>query len=249
VGKGLGIRRVTGLLAGLAVALLGASLSGCAGRVPVRVPAAPSVHIPGTAVAIVAVDRECRDVADALADALGSIEGMTVRPGSPNQIKVHLCRTSWVPNADEQALEGRAVAVGVLSTDEGVVARLLGSSRAVDPFERTRRDGSFQPSKRVGVLLQKDVALDLAEQVAPVSTVVRRRVYDNPGDNSARHFHNLAVAAEREGRLGDALWWAQLAWERRPTPRSARYVSELTRRVSRTDPETSDMLTSRTPEP
>ncbi len=257
LGKGPGIRQlergVAAVCLGFAAVLAGSVVSGCAGRVPVRVPAAPSVQIPGTAIAVVAVDRDCRDVADDLADALGDIEGMSVRPSAPNQIKVHLCRTSWVPHAERQQLEGRSVAVAVLSTHEGVVARLLGSARGIDELDRSADHhdappsgrADLQPSKRVVANLEREVAHDLAEQVAPVSRVVRRRVYDNPSDNSARHFHNLAVQAERDGRLDDALWWARLAWERRPTPRSARYVSELTRRLSRTDPETSDMLTFR----
>ena len=73
--------------------------------------------------------------------------------------------------------------------------------------------------------------------VLAVATVVRRRVYANATSGSARQYHNLAVTAEAEGRLQDALWWARRAHEIRPTRRSASYVSELARRVSRVAPD------------
>ena len=66
---------------------------------------------------------------------------------------------------------------------------------------------------------------------------VHRRIYENPSIGSARQFHNLAVEAEREGRLEDAVWWATQAWEARPTSNRARYVAELTRRRSRAIPD------------
>ena len=53
--------------------------------------------------------------------------------------------------------------------------------------------------------LEREVARDLSEQIAPVPTQVYRRVYTNTSANSARHFHNLAVAAEADGRVDDAL--------------------------------------------
>lgn len=225
----------------LVTILLVASM-GCAARVPVRVPAAPSVQVPTRAISIVAVDRDCRGIGDELAEQLRSIDGMSVKPNAPTRLNIFACSTAFVMN-DEDVVEGRTVAIAALSTVDGVVAHLLGAAQRLEHTAESA--GTVKLPKRVQSNLDAEVARDLAEQVAPVSTVVHRRVYENPSDNSARQFHNLAVAAEREGRLDDAVWWARLSWERRPTARRARYVSELTRRISRTRPAATDKLTSR----
>ncbi|MEZ4323199.1 MAG: hypothetical protein R3F61_37390 [Myxococcota bacterium] len=213
--------------------ILAILLTGCAARVPVSVPAAPSVHVPGTAIAVISAGRECREVADSLADALHQMDGMVVQPDAPNQITVFACRNAYA-TVDEHTIEGRSVAIASLASEDGTNARLLGSAHRLD--RAAHEGGRFRLNKRVQSDLALDVAVDLAEQIAPVSTVVRRRVYENPGENSARQYHNLAVAAERDGRIDDALWWARLAWERRPNVARARYVSELTRRLARTEP-------------
>ncbi|MCB9678374.1 MAG: hypothetical protein H6737_24945 [Alphaproteobacteria bacterium] len=222
------------------IGILAMGLVGCAARVPVRVPAAPSVQVPTTAIAVIAVDRDCREIADRLADALHDLDGMSVQPDAPTRLNLYACNSAWTPES-EGVVEGRSVAIAALTTSDGVAAHLLGAARHID----RAGEGPVRASKRVQAQLDGEVAHDLAEQVAPVSTVVRRRVYADPSNDSARQYHNLAVAAERDGRLDDAVWWARLAWERNPTVRRARYVSELTRRLARTGPVSGGSLSVR----
>lgn len=228
-------------------------LGGCAARVPVTVPAAPSVLVPTFAVSVVAVDRECRQVADELAAALGSLEVMRVQPDATTRLRVFGCGVAWRPVAVDTdcsacvlsgeaspVVEGSAQAVVTVSDaaspGDPVVANLLGASRV----SLRAPDGALHTLARLPRNLEDDlihdVAVDLAEQIAPVSTEVHRRIYVDPANGSARQFHNLAVDAELNGQLADAVWWATRAWERRPSPRSARYLAELTRRLSRSSP-------------
>lgn len=208
------------LFAGLAL--------GCAARVPVELAAAPSVAVPDAVVSVVSVDRDCRAVADALTSALRSMDGMAVHPNAPTRVNILACNTSWADTGEQ--IEVRSQAIAAISADRGVLAKLLGASSEV---LRGEADGTIALRKSSENLLVEGVAQDLAEQIAPVPTRVHRKVYENPSAGSARQYHNLAVAAEREGRIDDAVWWATQAWEERPTSRRARYVAELTRRRSR----------------
>lgn len=208
--------------------LLAFAVGGCAAKVPLAVPAAPSLPMAKREFAVVSVDRPCRDVADRLASRLSELPGVVVRPDASTRLSLFACSTSWVDGTAGAEAGGLAI-VAVTTTSDGaprLVANLMGAGRAT---QRSRRAAEAS--------ILDDITRDLAEQVAPVTTLVHRRVYADPGVGSARQFHNLAVDAEASGRLADALWWATLAWERHPSPRRARYVAELDRRVSRAAPE------------
>lgn len=213
----------------LALAL---TAGGCAARVPLRVPPAPSVVVAGRAIAVIAVDRECRNVADLLAARLDGMDGIDVQPTADARLNLYGCTVAWArakPTSD--VAHGSALAVAAVSDPDGVVANLIGAGHT-----EVRAAGSesiVRLPRSADDALYQQVARDLAEQVAPVSTFVHRRIYNDPADGSARQYHNLAVDAELNGKLVDAVWWATLAWEQDPNARRARYVDELERRLSR----------------
>lgn len=205
-------------------------LLGCSSRVRVNVPAAPAVQVPTRAVAIVSDSRACSEVADRLADQLRSA-GLEVRPDALARVTVFACNHSWTVDAASH-VEGRGHALASLSVLGETTAHLVGA--AGDATTNASLDDTLvRFRRRVVNTLDDRVARDLAEQLAPEPLPVRRRVYANSTAGSARSFHNLAVAAEREGRWQDALWWAERAHERQPSSDRARYVDELARVVRR----------------
>lgn len=205
--------------------------TGCASRVKMEVPAAPTVRTEARSIAVVADNRMCREIADALAEQLRGAN-LDVRPDADARLTVFACNQSWL--TEDASLEGRAQAVASLRANGFVQAQLLGVASHGQPADEVEQEGTIRYKRRVQRSLQQRVARDLAEQVAPVPLPVRRRVYTNSPVGSARSYHNLAVTAEREGRLLDALWWAERAHEIQPSKLRARYVEELSRRVSRT---------------
>ncbi|MCA9568976.1 MAG: hypothetical protein KC656_14100 [Myxococcales bacterium] len=211
----------------LAIALLG----GCAARVRVEVPASPTVAVSANAIAVVSDNRDCREVADRLAEQLRDA-AMDVRPDAPARITVFACNRSWSSTNPTDTLEGRSQAIAAVTVNGEIEAQLVGAAGRVEPMADIH-EGLVHYRHRLERDLDGEVARDLAEQIAPVPLMVRRRVYAATGVGSARAFHNLAVAAEREGQLPDALWWAERAQEARPSPLRARYVEELSRRLNR----------------
>lgn len=235
-------RRFTAMLTLLA--LVGAS--GCAKRtVRLEVAPAPAVSLAASTVAVVAQDRECRPIADAIIDELGSKASIEVDPRAETRLLVFGCgldigwtlrqevdatgdRTRSIQKSD---LTGRGHAVVAITTAEGTLAHLIGSSRdgvvgswGVSDMFRSRR--AMRQS------LTDGLADDLVDQLNPLPQQLARRVYPNAGEGSARALHNLAVLAEQRGDLTEAVRMARAALEERPTQRSAKYLRELERRVS-----------------
>jgi hypothetical protein len=202
-------------------------LAGCGSRVRLEAPATPTVHVPTRAVAVISNGRACRGVADRLAEHLRSAT-LSVHPEALARVTVLTCNHSWAPAAPGE-VAGRGQALARLAVQGETRAQLIGAASATETG--TTNENQVRLRRRAGRMLDDRVARDLAEQLAPEPIPVVRRVYPNTPAGTARSFHNLAVAAERDGRWEDALWWAELAHERRPSSDRARYVEELARRL------------------
>ncbi len=198
---------------------------GCASTVRVDVPATPVVPVEARAMAVVTDHHACDPIADRLADQLRTAD-IDVRPDASARITVFACNLGW------SSTEARSHALAALTQDGALLAQLLGAAARPLP-SRLSSTESVRHRKRLERDLHHRVAQDLAEQVLPVPLRVTRKIYTNTPVGSARSFHNLAVAAEREGKLEDALWWAERAQEVRPSKLRARYVEELSRRLNR----------------
>ena len=212
--------------------MLMSMLPACGSRVRVHVRPSPTLAV-GPEVAVVSDNRGCAPVADALTEHLREAD-VVVRPGAHTRITVYGCGVSFAHGPAEQeaaTLEGRAQALATVTADGQLRGQLLGVART---HLRDRTLGPFVRLERgVAQDLLGSAALDLAEQVTPTPLVVRRRVYPSPFAGRGRAYHNLAVEAERIGLLPSALWWARQAHEAHPSRDSARYVSELSRRLNR----------------
>ena len=213
----------------------------CTHRVEVQVPATPSVQLEGTAVRVVAAERGCQSVANAVTDVLRRRSNLTVDPRASLRVDVFGCGESWQLDLQAQvsedgvrrrmALSGRAYAAAVVSRDGVLEGRLIGSSRsdAADPWLATPQ--SFRGlRRRARVGLPDRVAVDLVAQLDPLPRPATRRVFAHARAGTRRELHNLAVAAERYGDLETALFLAAAVHDERPTPRSASYLYELARR-------------------
>jgi hypothetical protein len=213
-------------------------------RVQVEVPAAPSLELGTSSVAVVAVDRACEEVANALVAELAELDGIHVDPAAPLQLHVYGCTARLgVPLVDvrQQAdragnttetrrvfVEGRSQAAVDVVSDGVVVARLVGAGR------RTLvADTAAQLAERRGMArdLVLRVAIDLADQVRPVPRLAVRRTYPNAPAPSAAGLLDAAVQAELAGDLGKARELALAAHHERPGPRTETYLAELERRV------------------
>lgn len=219
-----------------------ALLCGCSPSVRLELPPRPAVALHADMVAVVARDRACQPVADAVALELTKSSYLAVDPRSPLRIELFGC-------GDEQALtmeheqteegesksrvriEARAHAAVSVSEHGRVFAHLIaaghenGSSFAsAMPIVRIRH----QARRRV----QEDLARDVVQQLNPLPTLVSRRVYPNAPAGTSRELTTLAVMAEQGGDLDQALQLAEQAWARDPNPRTASYLEELKRRMS-----------------
>lgn len=198
---------------------------GCAPKVAFEVPAAPAVSINTVTIRVKSADRSCQMLADKVADRIGQVQGMQVDPRADASLTLYGCTSTLLPAEDGTTI-GSTAAIATLNDRAGVV-HLLGSARGTFP-QRTRSRTALQR-------MNQQAAADVVEQIAPLPVVVRRRVYDNADEGSAKALLTRAVRAEQEGHLATALHYAREAHELRPRPERARYVAELTRRLSRTE--------------
>ena len=74
---------------------------------------------------------------------------------------------------------------------------------------------------------RRDLATDLADQIAPLPATIRRTLYRDPEPGTSRQLHNDAVDAERRGNLDEALKLAQQAYAANPTAAGMRYIEAL----------------------
>ena len=233
-------------LRALVVLALTGTLSGCAHRtVRLEVAPAPAVSLAASTVAVVAQDRECRPIADAIIDQLGRKASIAVDPRVQTRLLVFGCgldigwtlrqevdatgdRTESIQKSD---LTGRGHAVLAVTTEHGTLAHLVGSSRDGQVGSWGVSD-MFRSRRAMYGELTEGVARDLVDQLNPLPQQLARRVYPNAGEGTARELHNMAVRAEQRGDLPEAVRLARAAMAERPTERGAHYLRELERRVS-----------------
>jgi hypothetical protein len=230
-------------LATIALAAV-AALSGCAHKVRVEVPAAPAVALrwEGPKIAVVAQDRDCRDVADALVAELNAVDGLEVDPRAEVQLRVQRCGRSRSVHIDIRVegdqdrrrvlMEGRAHALVAVYDEGQPQAHLIGSARHFDNSAWGDIDvlGRRRSMDRA---LTAILARDLATQVSPKPRVTERRVHPRAPEGTARRFYHDAVLAELSGDLIEAHRLAMKAWQERPTDRTAAYLHELETRLQR----------------
>ncbi len=218
----------------------------CAPKVAVQLPASPVIPVQTATFAVVAANRECRPVADALVDELNEMDGIVVDPRSPVRLTVLRCGQPQLPvtvdiridgTREERrvTVEGAAHALVSVSVDGVVQGHLLGASR--------RSAGQDSPGNRplqlfrtVESELVEGVAIDLAEQIRPIPIWIERPVYARAPAGTPRELYNLAVEAEQLGRLAEARRLAQSAHDRAPNERFSAYLIELDRRIAADPP-------------
>lgn len=221
------------------------SLGGCASRtVRVEVAPAPAVSLPSSTVAVVAADRECRPMADALIRSLGQRASIAVDPRADTRLLVFGCGLDigWTlteeidatgdrPQSRQRAdLSGRGHAVVAITDAHGTQAHILGSSRDGAVGAWGLQD-MFRNRRALRNRLTESVAEDLVGQLNPTTRQIARRVYPNATEGSARELHTRAVVAEQRGDLDEALRLARASLTERPTERAAAYLRALERRV------------------
>lgn len=227
-----------------------ALVSGCAHRtVRVDVAPTPAVSLPASRVAVVAQDRACRPVADALIAALRERAAFEVDPRADLRLLVFGCGldVGYVLREEVDAtgprsesirkldLTGRGRAVLAVTEGQETLAHLVGSGRdghqggwgAVAPFQT--RNALLRS-------LTEAVAADLATQLSPLPQQLARRVYPNATPGSARGLHTLAVRAELRGDLDAATRFAREAAARRPSDRARAYLASLEQQPATVEP-------------
>jgi len=209
----------------------------------------PSVEAPLAKVSVVASDKRCQDFANALAIEFSMRSGIEVVPQAPTRLLLNLCRVELSTEIDvtqtytsgasslmeqrDQAVRGHGMAVMTIEVDGQPLGMINSESKRVrmiregDPSHLHKR--SYIRDRVVG-----DIADDLAQQLAPLPQVVRRRWYRNPEPGTARSLHNQAVDAERSGDLATAVRLAAEAVNASRTPQSVSYLKELEARHSGT---------------
>jgi hypothetical protein len=228
------------------VVLLLLATVGCVHQVAWEVQPRPSYTLPALQVSVVALDRGCKHVADDLVEALGARPGVEVRPGAGVQLGVHDCDDGNQTNIEVEFQFGGLRQDGGLVQEQrryhqrawataeitvhgpGAPVTLLGNA------ERTNRS-QWEDARELDVPglfamregLRRDLARDLADQVAPLPETIRRLVYRDPEPGTARQLHNQAVDAERGGDLQAALQLAQEAYAANPSPGALAYIEDL----------------------
>jgi hypothetical protein len=213
---------------------------GCgATRVAWEVRPAPSVEIDTTTVAVAAEDRGCKEVADSLLKQLDARPGVDVDPQAETRLVVESCDDfiSTLVEVDGETLAQDRRRVTVTGTGELVVGVYAGDSRvgeirAEALEEVTSAWATDKPTPRIRASsvqrdLEQAMAREVADQVAPLPEELERRVYKDAEPGTARELHNLAVDAERDGDLDQALELAKQAYVANPTARNMRYIEEL----------------------
>jgi hypothetical protein len=200
------------------------------------------VHVGTTGIQVVAADRACRAVADAVTAELRRRPGMSVDPRSPVRLDVFGCGQSWQLDLHSQVsteggtrrrmtLAGRGYGAASLRTEGRLHANLIATSRAsAEDSWATDPLGFRGLRRRAARGLPSQVALDIVRQLDQAPREVSRRVYVRAPAGTRREFHNLAVAAEHFGDVDTAFYLAAAAHQERPTTRSASYLAELARR-------------------
>jgi len=200
-------------------------------------------------VSVVASDKRCQDFANALAIEFSMRNGIDVVTQAPTRLLLNLCRVELSTEIDvtqtyaagassllehrDQAVRGHGMAVMTIEVDGQPLGMINSEAKRVrmiregDPGHLHKR--SYIRDRVVG-----DIADDLAQQLAPLPELVRRRWYRNPEPGTARALHNQAVDAERSGDLATAIRLATEAVNASRTPKSVAYLNDLEQRQSGT---------------
>ena len=224
------------------VPLILTALVACAPKVQVPIAAHPAVDLPAASVAVVAADRACQPIADALVDRLWSA-GFEVDPRSRSRAEVALCgddaqvAVEQSARADDPgevhrrtAVIARAHALVVIRVDGAVRAHVVGTGRhrAASPWDARKPIGSLSRAGRREA--REQVATDVAEQLTPNNSLVGRRVWPRAPEGSAKGLATRAILAEQRGDLATAVDYARAAYMERPSARAAAYLAEVRRR-------------------
>ncbi len=224
--------------------LLVLAVLGCVHQVSWEVQPRPSYTLPSLEVSVIAEDRACKRVADDLVDQLGTRPGVRVKPGASVQLILHECQegSNLIVEVEDLASVGfppspevvrrylrRAWSTGELVVHgPGAPVTLLGSAERTDRGSWERSDGDPIPALvALQTSLRRDLARDLADQVAPLPETLRRQVYRDPQPGTSRQLHNEAVQAEREGDLQRAARLAEQAYAANPTRAEMLYLEDL----------------------
>jgi len=214
-------------------------------KVRVEVPAAPAVAIGVSTAAVVARDRECRPIADAMIADLKAEALIEVDPRAAVKLMVFDCSVdiAWAVHQDVDSesseelqradIEGRGHAVMAVETPYGTVAHVIGSAREghLGSWKKRGLRDMLRTRSTVQRRLTASVAGDLVQQLNHQPQQVVRRIYPNADDGTAKHLTSLAVDAELRGELAEAIALAQKAHLADPTDRTADYVASLQRRL------------------
>lgn len=221
-------------------------LTACGKQVTWEVQPVPSYQLPSMEVSVVAGDRACKRVADELASTLSARPGVHVRPDAGIRLQLDNCEDDVETSIESEPnvlslryadavveqrrydMRGWAHAeLSVKSADQPEV-RLVGAAERRDrsPWvPGTELEIPRQLSLRESI--RRDLALDLADQLAPLPATIRRTLYRDPEPGTARELHNQAVTAERNGDLTRALALAREAYAANPTAPGMRYIEAL----------------------
>jgi hypothetical protein len=222
-------------------------LIGCASHVSWEVQPTPSYALPSLEVSVVAGDKECKRVADELARTLSARPGVLVRPdasvrllleGCEDQVDTTVELESTYPGLVYDArvhqdrsrfdMRGWANANLVVQSANNPAVRLVGGAerRLRGPWVT---EGTLELPRQMSLsdAVRRDLAIDLADQVAPLPATIRRTLYRDPEPGTARNLHNQAVDAERSGSLDAAIKLARQAYAANPTPQAMRYIEAL----------------------
>jgi hypothetical protein len=190
-------------------------LIGCASHVSWEVQPTPSYALPSLEVSVVAGDKECKRVADELARTLSARPGVLVRPDASVRLLLEGCEDQVDTTVELESANNPAV-------------RLVGGAerRLRGPWVT---EGTLELPRQMSLsdAVRRDLAIDLADQVAPLPATIRRTLYRDPEPGTARNLHNQAVDAERSGSLDAAIKLARQAYAANPTPQAMRYIEAL----------------------
>jgi hypothetical protein len=224
------------------------AFSGCAHQVSWEVQPVPSYALPSLDVSVVAGDRACKRVADELANTLSARPGVVVRPDAPQRLELRECTERLDTTLEMESnylgltyddriyTEQRRYSVrGVAGAEMVIVGdAAAGPIKLVGKAERKLRgpwvtDGDLDLPRTLSLRdgLRRDLAMDLADQLAPLPETIRRTIYKDPEPGTARQLHNEAVEAERAGDLDRALELAKSAYAAEPSPARMRLIEEL----------------------
>lgn len=227
----------------------------CAHRVSWEVQPVPTYTLPEaqtTLLAVVADGRACKAVADAVAGSLNTRPGVKVSADAAIRLIVQNCDqgqdTTLELEIGGQAafdgFDGRGAIVGGdrrrytlhgWAAAEMTVVSPAGNSVILSgTADQTVRsswvgDSDMDVPRAITLAdaLSKEVAANLANQLAPLPVSLHRMLYVDAAPGSAKDLHNQAVSAEQSGDLVGALNLARQAQAVDPSRAAADYLDEL----------------------